>query len=424
MAGFLGMTGTGRWSNEERPKRFREGLLLLFPNGDMPITAISSKGRSRKVDDPEFKWFSKNLETQGGAVTATYHDAALSDDWSSAESGSVGDLVYAKVTAAIVSHFRPGHIALLIDADDDTKKSFGKVESVSANGASSYVAVRLRTTSATGYLNACDYIDIIGSAHEEGANIPQAISYDPAKFNNYTQIFRTPLDITRTQRLTRMRTGDQYKEQKREALLYHGTELEMATIFGEKTEVTGDNGHKERTTQGMVSFINENISDNIVDHRDEALTWLQGGEAWLDEKLEQLFRFGRDRKLAVCGSGALLGIMKLVKQGGDFQLTATTGAYGVKVVRWVTPFGEIMLKRHPLFTYKSYQRNTMLLFEPENIQFSYISDTHFKADDGQNRAGYLGYDGTKEEYLTEAGYEFHFPETMMYMTGVGQDGTG
>ena len=50
--GFLGLRGTGDWVTDQRPKNFREGLLLLFPNGDVPLTAINSKGKSRRVDDP------------------------------------------------------------------------------------------------------------------------------------------------------------------------------------------------------------------------------------------------------------------------------------------------------------------------------------------------------------------------------------
>lgn len=423
VTGFLGLRGTGDWSGDERPKKYRLGILKLFPNGDAPLTALQSKGRSQKVDDPEFSYFSKLLAAQSGTCAGVYKETTLSNQYASGNSATAGTTVYAQMAAAVSNHFRIGHTVILIDKDDDTKTSFGRVTAKDTNGASSYVAVKLLAASATGYLNAVDTIDIVGNANAEGAPAPEAISYDATKFTNLTQIFRTPLDITRTQRKTRLRTGDAYLEAKREALLYHGVEMEQAAFFGEKTEGVGANGKPIRTTQGIVSFIRENAEDNDLNFStSESLTWLQGGEDWIDESLEQVFRYGRDQKMAFCGSGALLGIMKLVKQSGNFELTSSTLAYGIQVNRWTTPFGEILLKRHPLFTFKTHRTNSVVIYEPQNVQFSYIDDTHFKKDTGEREGGYQAYDGTKEEFLTEAGYEWHFPETMMYMAGVGVDG--
>lgn len=422
MSVMLGMRGTGDWSGDERPTRYREGILKIMPNGDAQLTAITSKGRNREVDDPEFKYFSKDLAAQGGAITGVYKELTLTTAYTT-EATTVGMDIFVKCAEATADHFRPGHSVLLIDEDGaDGTEVFGKCTGVKKNGAASYVRVQAKKTAGASVLSACSYIDIIGNVNPQGGTIPDALAYDPEMFTNYTQIFRTPLDITRTQRKTKMRIGDPYLEAKREALLYHGVEIEQSALFSEKTKLTGENGKPEYTTQGMIPFIRENAADNVSHFPSTtALTWLQAGEEWMDEMLEQLFRYGRDTKMAFCGSGALLGIMQLVKNNGQFQFTSETAAYGIKVNRWTTPFGEIMLKRHPLFTYKAHRRNSIVIFEPENVQFSYIDDTFFKKDDSEKLAGRFGYDGTKEEYLTEAGWEWHFPKTFMYLTGVGQE---
>ncbi len=417
----LGMSGTGRWTNEERPKSFREGMLKMFPNGDVSMTAFSSKGKSRRVKDPEFKYYSKDLAVQGGTSTGCFTTSGLGTECTT-QTPTLGTVYYVKCAEAVADDFREGHTVLMVDTVNSIE-TFGKASAVVKNGASSYIAVTCKKTGSASDLAAITYIDIIGNANAEGANVPDAISYDPDKFSNYTQIFRTPLDITRTQMQTQMRIGDTLVEAQREILQYHGVEVEMAGLFGEKTEGTGSNGQKERTTQGAVSFLKENYSTNVVDYAaDSALTWKQGGEDWLDEKLEQLFRFGSKEKLGYCGSLAILGIMKLVKQSGSFQLTTQTAKYGVKVMTWVTPFGEIHLKHHPLFTYRSYRRNNILLHEPGNVQFSYLNDTMYKKDPSLKEGGHNSYDGRKDEYLTEAGWEFHFPKTMMWMSNVGVDG--
>ncbi len=425
VTGFLGMRGTGDWltnSGVERPKNWREGILLLNPNGDAPLTGMTSGAKSESTDDPEFSWFTELLAIQGGTITATYKEAALTNVYTT-ETGAAGDTVYCKMAAAVTNHFRAGHTVKLVESATQTDV-FGIVTGKLSNGASSYVSVKLKTVGATDEIGDADYLDIIGSAHPEGGNIPEAVSYDQNKYANFTQIFRTPLDITRTQRLTRMRTGDAYANAKRQSGQYHSVEMEMASILGEKSEVTGANGKKERTTDGAIPFLRTNESDNIVDYAGStSLSWLAGGEDWMDEKLEVLFRFGGSTRLGLCGSLALLGIQKLVKAAGQFTFSESTIAYGIKVMKWTTPFGEIMLKTHPLFTYREYLRKNILLLDPSLMRFRFMTDTMFKRDKGQGEAGYTAYDGTKEEWLTEGGWEWHHAETMMLMTSVGDDGT-
>jgi hypothetical protein len=54
MGAFLGMRGNGDWVTDQRPKNWRETMLFLYPNGSMPLTAIMSKMKSEKTDDPQY----------------------------------------------------------------------------------------------------------------------------------------------------------------------------------------------------------------------------------------------------------------------------------------------------------------------------------------------------------------------------------
>ena len=122
--------------------------------------------------------------------------------------------------------------------------------------------------------------------------------------------------------------------------------------------------------------------------------------------------------MVFCGDGALLGINKLVKNGGDFAFTPKTMAYGINVVEWVTPLGKINLIRHPLMSYETTTRNSMIVFEPKNVKYRFITDTEYHED---KSSGYTRRDGRKEEYLTECGLEYHHPIGWGYLTGVGSD---
>lgn len=428
---FLGMRGNGDWATDQRPKNWRETILYLYPNGDMPLTAIMSKLKSEAVDDPEFNWWTKGLATQRAAITGIYTDAGLSTAYVSG--GVAGDTLYVKMALASCKEFRPGHQVLLRDASNYTVDVNAKVTSRNLNGANSYVACKLLEADDNGSefslnLSDADTIMIIGNINPEGGTMPSAIAYDPVKYSNYTQIFRTPLSITRTARKTRLRTGDQYKEAKREALELHGIEMEKAWIFGIPTEGTGDNGKPERTTGGILYFLKTYAADNVNDFSLNSTysgkNWTDdgGGDTWLKTYLEQLFRYGKREKLAICGTSALLGINNLVEGSTHYTMTAATKSYGIAVTEWITPFGKINLMTHPLFSQETTLRNSMLILEPENLKYRYIDDTTFYSE-GNPKAQSTSarVDGTEEEFLTEAGLEFHHPSTMMFLNGVGKN---
>src|SRR5690606_9085689 len=109
--------------------------------------------------------------------------------------------------------------------------------------------------SANSNLSNCDTLLVIGSINPEAGERPQPLGYDPVEWSNNTQIFRNSLEISRTARLTRLRTGDAYKELKRETLEYHMIEMEKAFLWGVKTSNTGANGKPERTTMGLIPAI-------------------------------------------------------------------------------------------------------------------------------------------------------------------------
>lgn len=423
---FMGMRGTGDWVADQRPKSWREMILYRYPNGTAPLTAIMSKMGSEAVTDPEFNWWTKSLPTQRATVTGVYTDSTLATAYTT--NTGLGSIVYIKMSAADNAHFRAGHQVLLRDASDSTVDVNAKVTSAVVNGASSYIACLLLEAddnSTTHDLSDCDTALIIGNVNSEGAAMPDAIAYDPTKWYNYTQIFRTPLEMTRTAMKTKLRTGDQYKEAKRECLELHSIEMEKALMFSIASERTGTNGKPERTTMGLIPAIKAGglMNDFSLNANSDfsGYTWLQAGEYWLDTYLEQIFRYGSREKLCFAGSGALLAINRLIKAGGNFDYKAETTSYGLQISKWVTAFGTINVMTHPLFSYEVTTRNAMAIFEPKDLKFKYIDDTMYKADDQLNKGGWTNRDGLKEEYLTEAGLEYHHPDGCGWLTGVGVD---
>jgi hypothetical protein len=427
---FLGMRGTGDWVANQRPEHWREQIMYLYPNGMAPLTAILSMMGSERVTDPRFHWWTQEQSAVAGAVTGVFSLPDLSAAYAGA--GIAGQAIYLQVGATIANRVRAGHQILLRDASDYRVDVVGKVTGVTIGGVAAVLAVRLLEAddnSPDHDLTDCDNFKIIGNINPEGGEMPDAIALNPVEVYNYTQIFRTPLSITRTAKRTRLRTGDAYQKAKSEALEMHSWEMELAFLWGIRTQNIGDNGKPERTTMGVINFIRQfmpaNCDDYTLNPTYAGQDWTVGGETWLKAMLEQIFRFGAEEKLALVGSGALLGIDALAQSSGQLQLTPGQKVYGMQIREWLTPFGSIYMKTHPLLSHDATTRNMMVILEPKELGYKFIDDTSFYGESSskQHPEGYGGrrLDGLNEEYLTEAGLEFGLPQKCAVLNGVGLD---
>uniref|UniRef100_A0A6M3JTT1 Putative capsid protein n=1 Tax=viral metagenome TaxID=1070528 RepID=A0A6M3JTT1_9ZZZZ len=371
----------------------------------------------------------------GGAVTGVFTIADLSVPY--VAGGVAGDTVFVQISAALGMRVRTGHQILLRDASDYRVDVIGKVTDVT-RGATTVLAVRLLENddnSPAHDLSDCDNFKIVGNINPEGGEMPEAIALNPTKVYNFTQIFRTPLSTTRTAMKTNLRTGNDYQKAKAEALEMHSWEMELAFLWGIRTENIGDNGKPERTTMGVINFIRQYATANCDDFTLNATYAGQGwtdalgsstaGQVWLDNFLEQVFRYGAEEKLCLCGSGFLLGIQALAQAGGTINLAPTQKIYGMQIREWLTPFGSIYMKTHPLFSFDATTRNMGLLLEPKELEYKYIDDTSFYGESSskQHSSGYgqRRIDGLNEEYLTESGLEFGLPQKCAVLNGVGLD---
>jgi hypothetical protein len=432
MSSFLGMIGNSDWATDQRPKNWRQQLLYLYPNGTATMTAIQAMGKSENTDDPEYSWWTKGVEDRAATVTGIYTNVALSTAYTSG--GVVGTVLYIKCSAAHVAHFSKGHKVVMRKASHPSLDVTAYVVDRSVNGASSYVVIRLLEAddnSTTYDLSDADRMVIVGSMHAEGGVTPDAITYLPTKYSNYTNIFRTSLEMTRTARKTRLRTGEQYAQAKAEALMYHGIDMEWSSIFSEKYEGIGDNGKPLRSTQGVRPYLRENYSSHMVDYRTDAnysgLPWLSGGEDWLLDIIEKIFRNDDGTSgdfVGYAGSGVIKALERLTKAGVDMTVSpGKSVGYGLILREWVTSFGSIYLKTHPLFSKEETTRNSLIIVKPKNIITRTLDDTMFY---GQSNKDYAytssgrRIDGLNEEFLTELGFEFHFPEMMLSADGFGE----
>jgi hypothetical protein len=253
-----------------------------------------------------------------------------------------------------------------------------------------------------------DHFLVVGNVHAEGSAVPTVKSYAPTPLTNVCQIFRMPLSFTRTAKKTYLRydsTGP-YREAKREALSLHAIEMEKSFIFGENIVGVGTNGKPMRMTAGVISFLTTNIGG----------AYTVGGlltEDVLDTLCEGIFRYGSTEKLVLCGSTFVKALTTLGKRNGTLNMVPQDKIYGMKVIEYLSAFGTLYLKMHPLFNQHPTLRQNALVLDVNNLSSRYIDDTMFI----KNRQA-PGDDQVIDEFLTEAGLELHFEQTHAYITGV------
>ena len=421
--GAVGTSGAG-WATDERPKSFRQKILQLNPNGMMPLTAITSVMSNEAVDDPEFSWWEKQLPLQGG-TTNIYTADTLTTAYSN-QAVAAGTVVYAKVSATVLGHFRVGHEVRLTAGYSAVKALVGKVVGTRSNGANSWLAIKMISADPSNYLADSDYVGVIGNVNPEGSARPNFIGYKPTKKYNFTQIFRNPYRITRTARKTKLRTRDALQSLRQEQLMLHGLDIERALLWGERSESTTgtESGEPERTFRGIIKWIQNDAAQNAFSFYDDVgdyagKAWADAGIDAIEDRMEQLFQYGSQEKMCLCGTGFLKGINQVARLWGNMNMTTGATSFGLRVTRWETPYGVVYFKTHPLFQRNETDRYSGLFVEPQNLKIRVLTDTMLVNQNGEPIIGDDGYDGTLEEYIAELGLELHFPETFGYWTGIG-----
>ena len=385
-----GLRATDDWSSDERPLNWRAGLLLQYPNGSAPLFAMTSLMKKRSVDDPEFNWWEKSMQTRRLQLSAAI---TVGDTTLPVSSGATG--------------FKQNDVFLLESSGTEVFRVASDPSSDTAlvveRGFAGSTAALYDPTA----VGANPFIVCIGNAMEEGSLAPSGVNFDPTKVYNYTQIFRHTFEMTDTASQTRLRTTDQVKEAKRETMELHSTDIERALWDGQRSENTF-NGKPQRTLGGIDSFID---SGNIVTAG--ASTDMEQIETWM----ELAFRFGSSEKVGFCGNYALTVLNQICRKNSTFNLTSGDKEYGMKVNRLICPHGEIVLKTHPLFNQQVggltggtayYGKNSWLyILDMEQFKYVYMKgrDTKYQKKLEDNSL-----DGIQSGYLTECSLEVHHPE--------------
>jgi hypothetical protein len=398
---FVGVTTTdGTNARTQRPENWREGLLLLYPNGKMPLTALTSQMKNREVDDSIFNWWEKEVDDRRVAITValTASTSGTTITFAAGDGNKLkaGDVLYSEQSQELM---RVTAIA-----------AGGTTATVTRAFAGSTVAA-LTTTALYN-----PYLVVVGSAFEENSSAPTGVNFDPSLRTNYTQIFRNTLEISRTAAKTRLRTGDAVREAKRETLELHGIDMERAMWFGKKAMTTA-NSNPLHTMDGVIQQIGTSRVTTACTTAGDKLTMVE-----FENLMFEAFKYGSTEKMGFCGNRALLAINQMVRKNSTYNISMGVKEYGMNVSRLVTPFGELVLKTHPLFNQMGTVMSSttageyaytaadswLFVMDMDNVKYVYLKDSDTKYEPVLQSNGV---DGMKSGYLTECSIEVVHPKS-------------
>jgi len=283
------------------------------------------------------------------------------------------------------SYFRANDI-IQFTASTGVNQEIARVTAVSTN---TLTVSRGYGETSAGALSDNDYVLRVGNANEEGATIGTLASTQSAKKSNYCQIFRTPFGVTNTEKNSATYDGSDLDFQRKKKLMLHMREIELAGFFSElKLDTSGTK--PLRLTRGL----NKRISTN----RTAVAADLTNTE--FENFLRTGMQYGSLSKI-LFASGKLVQVINSYSIG-KLQTKVAGRLYGVKVYQYVSAFGTILICYHKAFT-NDYQGYGFLV-DIEECKYRYLQNRDTALLKGREANDE---DSSKEEFLTECGFEVH-----------------
>lgn len=394
MAYFAGLRGSGSFGTDERPKSFREMILWMNPNGSAPLFALTSKAKAQPVNDPEFAWWEETNTIARVQVNGALTNVATT---------FVVDLGALQLIAGDLLMVEP------VDAASEVVAYTNEiVRVVSVTNDTTFVVTRGAAGTTAAAISDNVNLTRVGNAQSEGNTSIASSSNNPTKYNNYTQIFKTPYTVTKTALGTEFRTGDPRANEKKRKAFQHSEKIEQALLWGKAYETTDatNGGMPLRFTMGLRQFIQSNRTVFTVAPTED--TFLSSAYPVFDYESGEA---GNER-IVFAGNIALNSLNKLAKSSSRINLQEVVTFYGMRLQRWELPQGTLYIKSHPLMNVHPIYSKSMFIVNPAGISYRALKgrDTKLEKDIQPNDADYI-----KDQWLTEAGFEFHFERTMAYI---------
>lgn len=365
--------GTGNVISNRIVVNMSEAISDLQPEAS-PLLVLTKKLGTKATSNYKFEWMEDDLLGRETAFAGT------------TETGTYGtELAVTEGTGALIA---------VGDLIKNVKT--GEVVKVTAITTDTLTVVRGYGETAKANMTADDKLIIVGNAIMQGAGSPAEKYNNPTPVYNYTQIFRTPFSVTRTLDNTKMIGGKELAKLRKKKAIEHAKSIELTFLLGErKLDTTG--AQPLTTTRGIFKFL-ENCPNNVTKTKAGVV------EADFEGFCQNLFTYGSTEKLFLASPTVINKINSWAKGKMELVQSDKDKTYGINITRYMTPFGDLMIVKHPLLVgaYDGYA----IALDMEELSYRPLEngDTKLRTNIQANDE-----DGERDEYLTEAGLELRLP---------------
>lgn len=438
----------------------RRRIFYAYPNGTAPLTGLLSLMESKDTPLPQFTWNEERwaaIKTQIETSGVPSGSAFIYNQGTTTSAGSPATLTAGTVYRFYVvdaSNFQVDDVVAMFNLTltSGTADVKGRVTATNTTGVD-WMEVSILETPASTVVNTSGnddkYVYLIGSAYAEGARSRTGRQVFPSEITNYTQIFKTPFELTRTalkEPLKYDRTGA-YKDVSKSNGITHLSQIELSMFFGvrrKETAVDDDTGQTVRrghmggirwfldqwekgsvSAGGAFDYGQADVSGQTdwVTYTNKRVIKLAGAtitKSQFGEINSRVFERTNSQdwsKLVLCGPGYLQKVTDMFER----QLTWTSlrnegfDGFDFKLVKHQSNAGEIYYKTHPLFN-DPIMRNSAFYIDLGYMGYRPLTDTD---TDIQPMIQLPDADKRKDQWLTECSAELPFPEAFMYVENLG-----
>lgn len=364
-------------------------IFLLESNKHPLVTLLTNVGKvwdgkswvgagiaKASASNPEFKWFEDYYGGRFGSVGAAYNNSDDPVTITVSVVGAGSSSAYIFTVGDVIRNARTGENMIVATIASGT--TITAVRSVGA------------TAAAAGLVG--DSLFLIGNASEENAGARNVNTTRSTSNSNYTQIFRTSIALSNTEKEVKLYGGPDMPYQRAKKGTEHALDIERTFWWGQKaTDTGGTQGQPRRFTGGVLEFIN--AGNSYVQNQNGPLTAPD-----FNTFLREGFTYGNNEKMLFASGLVLQAINEMVR--GQVRVKPDEKTYGLSISEWHTPFGMINIVHNPLFV-DAYAGYAFLMdMECFRYRFMMNRDTTLRLN---IQAPDL--DGQVDEYLTEAGLE-------------------
>lgn len=442
----------------------RRAIAYAYPNGTAPLQALLSLADTKETPHPEFGWEEERWKqiytttAAGGTSNTPFYLGGTTTTAGTTFTPTAGTAY--RLYMADASEFQTDDVIivhnLVINSGGAKTEVPFRVVSKDVSGTDFLEVVCLHTApgaitnnSATDSIG--KYIVYSGSGFAEGSRSRTGHRTFPTQVKNFTQIFKTAFELTRTalkEPLKYDKSGA-YKDMAKKNGIKHLAGMEWDSFFGARraeTHTDDDTGEtvSRRFMGGILWFLKQwelgsvsaggafeygqsdvSAQTDFETYTNKRVIRLAGSSITRDQfqHLEGL-PFERTNstewcKLCLCGNGYLNKVAAAYEKqvqktelreeefkGWNFQMVQREGNAGM-----------IYYKTHPLFNQpNALMRNSAFYLDLGHLMWRPLSDSD---TDIQRMIQLPDADKRKDQWLTEGSLEVMFPEAHMFVQDLG-----